>query len=174
MAAATGAYVNNHYRNRLRLGAHGRLSTYLPIVAVPAIFAMLSHKFFIQRPLLLNPLAECPVCTQMRSAAFQTAVGAVYPTILAPIAAFMFATRCYTYRLPSITENPREVLMLYRKLTRPITPALTTIIAIQAFITMYLTGKEEKQNYNLLLRMKQIEHELEEQHMTQQAQRLNF
>ncbi|EDW57636.1 uncharacterized protein [Drosophila virilis] len=165
LAAATGAYVNNHYRTRLRLGAHGRLSSYLPIVAVPAIFTMLSHKFFIQRPLLLNPLAECPVCTQVRSAAFQTALGVVYPTILAPFAAFMFATRCYTYRLPSITESPREVLMLYHKFTRPIIPALSTIIVVQAFLTMYLTGKEEKQNFNLLLRMKEIEHELEARHM---------
>ncbi|KAH8263260.1 hypothetical protein KR044_006505 [Drosophila immigrans] len=167
MAAATGAYVNNHYRTRLRLGAHGRLSSYLPIVAVPAIFTMLSHKFFVQRPILLKPLSECPVCTQVRSAAFQTAMGVVYPTILAPFAAFMFATRCFTYRLPSVTENPKEVLMLYRKLTRPIVPALTTIIAIQAFITMYLTGEEEKQNFKLMLRMKEIEHQVEEEHMAQ-------
>ncbi|XP_017859026.1 PREDICTED: transmembrane protein 126A isoform X2 [Drosophila arizonae] len=167
MAAATGAYVNNHYRRRLRLGAHGRLSSYLPIVVVPAIFTMLTHKFFIQSPLLLRPLTECPVCTQVRSAAIQTALGVVYPTILAPFAAFMFASRCYTYRLPSITENPREVFMLYRKLTRPIIPAISTLIAIQAFITMYLTGKEETQNYNIMLRMKQIEQEVEEQHMPQ-------
>ncbi|EDW03664.1 GH11355 [Drosophila grimshawi] len=171
MAAATGAYINNHYRTCLRLGANGRLSSYLPIVAVPAIFTMLSHKFFIQRPILLDPLGECPVCKQVRSAAFQSALGVVYPTILAPFAAFMFATRCYTYRLPSITENPRDVFMLYRKLTRPIIPALSTIIAIQAFVTMYLTGQEEKQNFNLMLRMKEIEHRLEQQDI---PQRIDF
>ncbi|KAH8395590.1 hypothetical protein KR222_001682 [Zaprionus bogoriensis] len=171
LAAATGAYVNNHYRTRLRLGPHGRISSYIPIVAIPAIFTMLGHKFFVQRPILLRPLADCPVCTQLRSAFLQTALGVVYPTILAPFAAFMFATRCYTYRLPSITESPKEVLMLYRKLTRPIVPALGTIIAIQAFLTMYLTGKEETQNFSLMLRMKEIEHQLEEQHM---PQRMDF
>lgn len=171
MAAATGAYINNHYRSRLRLGGHGRLSTYLPIVAVPAMFTMLGHKFFIQRPILLKPLTECPVCTQVRSAFIQAAAGVVYPTILAPLAAFMFATRCFTYRLPSVTENPREVFMLYRKFTRPIVPALGTIIAIQAFVTMYLTGKEEKQSFEIMLRMKEIEHELEEKHL---PQRIDF
>ncbi|KAH8355861.1 uncharacterized protein LOC110183827 [Drosophila serrata] len=167
MAAATGAYINNHYRTKLRLGGHGRISSYLPIVAVPAIFTMLTHKFFIQRPILLNPLGQCPTCLQVRSAAFQTSLGIVYPTILAPFAAFMFATRCYTYRMPSITENPREVFMLWRKLTRPIVPALGTIICVQALITMFLTGLEDKQNFQMMLRMKEIEHELEENHMPQ-------
>ncbi|KAH8298137.1 hypothetical protein KR018_008016 [Drosophila ironensis] len=171
MAAATGAYINNHYRTKLRLGSHGRLSSYLPIVAVPAIFTMLSHKFFIQRPILLNPLGECPVCIQVRSAALQTGLGVVYPTILAPFAAFMLATRCYTYRMPSLTESPREVLQLWRRMTRPIFPALGTIICAQALITMYLTGQEDKQNFKLMLRMREIEHELEEKNM---PQRIDF
>ncbi|XP_052851047.1 uncharacterized protein LOC128261404 [Drosophila gunungcola] len=171
LAAGTGAYINNHYRTKLRLGGHGRLSSYLPIVAVPAIFTMLAHKFFIQRPILLNPLGECPVCIQVRSAFFQTGLGIVYPTILAPFAAFMFATRCYTYRIPSITESPREVFQLWRKITRPIVPALGTIICLQALITMFLTGQEDKQNFNLMLRMREIEHQLEEEHL---PQRIDF
>ncbi|EDV59353.1 uncharacterized protein LOC6540987 [Drosophila erecta] len=171
LAAGTGAYINNHYRTKLRLGGHGRLSSYLPIVAVPAIFTMLAHKFFIQRPILLNPLGECPVCIQVRSAAFQTSLGIVYPTILAPFAAFMFATRCYTYRIPSITESPREVFQLWRKFTRPIVPALGTIIGLQALLTMFLTGQEDKQNFKLMLRMKEIEHHLEQEHL---PQRMDF
>nr|XP_016923753.1 uncharacterized protein LOC108005089 [Drosophila suzukii] len=171
LAAGTGAYINNHYRTKLRLGGHGRLSSYLPIVAVPAIFTMLTHKFFIQRPILLNPLGECPVCIQVRSAAFQTGLGIVYPTILAPFAAFMFATRCYTYRMPSITESPREVFQLWRKITRPIVPALGTIICLQALLTMFLTGQEDKQNFLLMLRMREIEHQLEEEHL---PQRIDF
>ncbi|ALC39874.1 CG13392 [Drosophila busckii] len=171
MAAFTGAYVNNHYRTKLRLGSHGRLSSYLPIVAVPAIFTLLSHKFFIQRPLLLKPMTQCPVCTQVRSAAFQTGLGAAYPTILAPFAAFMFATRCYTYRVPSLIDSPKEVFLLWRKLTRPIMPALGTIIAIQAVIAMYLTGEEERQSFQIMLRMREIEHKLEEEHM---PQRMDF
>ncbi|XP_001357432.2 uncharacterized protein [Drosophila pseudoobscura] len=171
MAAATGAYINNHYRTKLRLGSHGRLSSYMPIVVVPAIFTMLTHKFFIQRPILLDPLGECPICRQVRSAAFQASLGIVYPTILAPFAAFMFATRCYTYRLPSITESPKEVFMLWRQFTRPIVPSLATIIAFQAFLAMYLTYKQEKQNFSVMLRMKEIEYQLEQDHM---PQRIDF
>ncbi|XP_022208129.1 uncharacterized protein LOC111064683 [Drosophila obscura] len=171
VAAATGAYINNHYRTKLRLGSHGRLSSYMPIVVVPAIFTMLTHKFFIQRPILLDPLGECPICRQVRSAAFQTSLGIVYPTILAPFAAFMFATRCYTYRLPSITESPKEVFMLWRQITRPLVPSLATIIAFQAFLAMYLTYKQEKQNFSVMLRMKEIEYQLEQDHM---PQRIDF
>ncbi|XP_030377089.1 uncharacterized protein LOC115625983 [Scaptodrosophila lebanonensis] len=168
LAAASGAYINNHYRTKLRLGSSGRFSSYLPIVVVPAMFTMLTHKFFIQRPILVNPLSECPVCIQVRAAAFQTALGVVYPSILAPLAAFMFATRHYTYRLPSITESPMEVFQLWRKFTRPIVPVLGSIIALQALLTMYLTGKQETQNFNLMLRMKEIEREIEEQHPPEQ------
>ncbi|EDW78148.1 uncharacterized protein Dwil_GK24843 [Drosophila willistoni] len=171
MAAVTGAYINNHYRTKLRLGNQGRLSSYLPIVAVPAIFTMLTHKFFIQRPILINPMGECPVCIQVRSAAFQTGLGVVYPTILAPFAAFMFATRCYTYRLPSITENPREVFMLWRKFTRPLAPVLGSILAFHALLAMFLTGREEKENFGIMLRLKEIEHELE---MNDMPQRVDF
>ncbi|SPP86227.1 uncharacterized protein LOC117588120 [Drosophila guanche] len=170
MAAATGAYINNHYRTKLRLGSHGRLSSYMPIVVVPAIFTMLTHKFFVQRPILLDPLGECPLCRQVRGAAFQTSLGIVYPTILAPFAAFMFATRCYTYRLPSITESPKQVFMLWRQFTRPIVPTLATIIAFQAFLAMYLTYKQEKQNFSVMLRMKEIEYQLEQEHMPQRIE----
>lgn len=114
-------------------------------------------------------MSECSVCTQVRSAFIQAAAGVIYPTILAPFAAFMFATRCFTYRLPSVTENPREVFMLYRKFTRPIVPALGTLFAIQAFVTMYLTGKEENQSFYVTLRMKEIEHQLEEENLPQRV-----
>lgn len=40
----TGLIINQHYRARLRLGAFGAFSTYLPIVALPTMVATLYHK----------------------------------------------------------------------------------------------------------------------------------
>lgn len=165
-AAATGVFVNNHYRTKLRLGSSGKLSTYLPIVVIPAMFSMISHKFFVQRDILLESmqLSNCPLCLQMRGVAFQAGLGVIYPTMLAPFAAFMFATRHYTYRLPSITEQPMEVFKLWRKMTKPIVPILGALLAGQSIITMYLTYKEQEENFKVQLQMKYMEQKLEEEH----------
>lgn len=121
------------------------------------------HKLFVQRSILLKPLSECPTCVQMQAAAFQVGFGVIYPTILAPIAACMFATRHYTYRLPSITENPLEVLQLLRKFTKPIVPVLGSILIGQSLATIYLTYKEQKQNCKVLIKMRKFEQEMEQE-----------
>ncbi|XP_013101219.1 uncharacterized protein LOC106082987 [Stomoxys calcitrans] len=161
-ATGTGVFVNNHYRNKLRLGSYGRFSTYLPIVVIPAIFTLSCHKFFVQRPILLEPMAQCPTCVQMRAMTFQAGFGVVYPTILAPFAACMFATRHYTYRLPSITQNPMEVFQLIRKFTKPIIPILSAIFCVQGLAAIYLTYEEQKENLIVLAKMRKIEQEAEE------------
>ncbi|XP_005181026.1 uncharacterized protein LOC101888999 [Musca domestica] len=161
MATGTGIFVNNHYRNKLRLGTYGRFSTYLPIVVIPAIFTLSCHKLFVQRSVLLDPMGECPTCIQMRAMTFQTAFGVIYPTILAPLSACMFATRHFTYRLPSITENPKEVFQLIRKFTKPILPILSAILCIQGLTAIYLTYEEQKENLVVLAKMKKFEQEVE-------------
>lgn len=163
MATCTGIFVNNHYRNKLKLGTYGRFSTYLPIVVIPALFTLSCHKFFVQRYILLDPIAECPTCLQMRAAAFQTGFGVVYPTLLAPFAACMFATRHFTYRLPSITEKPLEVFQLIKKFTKPIVPVLGSILIGQSLVTIYLTYKEQEQNLKVLMKMKKFEQQVEQE-----------
>lgn len=44
LSGITGVFINHHYRGRLRLGSFGQFSTYLPIVALPAIVTTLYHK----------------------------------------------------------------------------------------------------------------------------------
>lgn len=48
----------------------------------------------------------------------QTGLGFFYPYLLAPMASFMFATRHFTVRLPYVTEQPKEWLKFWFKLTR--------------------------------------------------------
>lgn len=88
LGAVTGVFVNNHYRTRLRLAKFGFVSSYVPIVVLPAIMASLFHRTFIQSAILL-PKEQCPLCLQLRAAAFQGFFGTVYPSILAPLASYM-------------------------------------------------------------------------------------
>lgn len=78
LGAITGVLVNNHYRTRLRLAKFGFVSSYVPIVVLPAIMASLFHRTFIQSQVLL-PKDGCPLCLQLRAAAFQGFFGTVYP-----------------------------------------------------------------------------------------------
>lgn len=88
LGAVTGVFVNNHYRTRLRLGKFGYVSSYVPIVVLPAIMASLFHRAFIQSQILL-PKEECALCLQLRAAAIQGFFGTVYPGLLAPLASYM-------------------------------------------------------------------------------------
>ncbi|XP_011197753.1 uncharacterized protein T126a [Bactrocera dorsalis] len=162
MAAATGIYVNNHYRRKLKLGNYGKASTYLPIVVIPAMFSVLSHKFMVQRYVILGQNNDCPLCLQLRAGTLQAGLGVCYPTLLAPFAAFMFATRHYTYRLPSVTKEPLEVFKLWQGMTRPILPILGAALAGQAVVAMYMTYKEQMQNWRLHLKMQHLEQLAEE------------
>lgn len=162
-ATGTSIFVNNYYRKKLKLGTFGRLSSYLPIVVMPAVFSLMSHKFFVQRSLLLKPMEECPTCVQMRAVAFQGFFGVIYPSLLAPIAACMFASRHFTYRLPYITENPLEVLQLIRKFTKPIVPILGSIFIGQSLVTVYLTYKQQSQNIKIIINLKKFEQKIEQE-----------
>lgn len=43
-SALSGMYVNNYFRSRLRLHTYGRVSSYLPVVALPALMSALFHQ----------------------------------------------------------------------------------------------------------------------------------
>ncbi|XP_020712599.1 uncharacterized protein LOC101459145 isoform X2 [Ceratitis capitata] len=169
MSAATGIYVNNHYRRKVKLGSYGKASTYLPIVVIPAMFSVLTHKFFVQRFVILDQHAECPLCLQLRASVFQGGAGVIYPTILAPFAAFMFATRHYTYRLPSVIKEPLAVFKLWQNMTKPILPVLGAALAGQSMIAMYITYKEQMQNFCLQIKMKRLEQMAEEKQEEERA-----
>lgn len=43
-SALSGMYVNSYFRSRLRLHTYGRVSSYLPVVALPALMSALFHQ----------------------------------------------------------------------------------------------------------------------------------
>ncbi|XP_071451231.1 transmembrane protein 126A [Hetaerina americana] len=126
-------YINRCYRSMLKLGAHGRLVSYLPTVVIPAIATSIYHQEKVLSDVLIMK-SECPVCIQIRSSAIQAIFGGLYPAVLAPVAGFMIATRHYTYDVPPITESPKETFKLWLKLTRRIQGFLLAAVCSQALL----------------------------------------
>ncbi|XP_035893343.1 uncharacterized protein LOC118503775 [Anopheles stephensi] len=158
----SGFYINNYYRRVLKLGNYGRFSSYLPAVALPAIMATVFHSTFVVPDVVLRK-TPCPVCLQTRAALIQGAFAVAYPMLLVPLSSFMFATRHFTYRLPSITEKPKEVLKLYRKLSGPIMMPITMMLAFNVALAIFLTGKEFESVYKVNFRLLELERQMEDQ-----------
>jgi transmembrane protein 126A len=100
---------------------------------------------------------DCPMCLQTRAGLLQTSFAVLYPFCLAPVAAFMYATRHFTYKLPSLTEQPKEVFKLWMKFTRSATTLTGFLIAANMLAAMYITSKEQKEH--LFVNLQLLEHE---------------
>lgn len=155
LSAVTGAYINNYYRQKLKLANFGRLSTYLPIVVIPSIVSMIAHKGTVTKDIILENNA-CSTCLEIRSLFIQSSFGVIYPAIMAPLAAFMFATRYFTYRLPEITKNPKETFQLWRKLTKPLVPTITALICFHGITAILVTHKELEHLHTMRLKLNEI------------------
>ncbi|XP_059616778.1 transmembrane protein 126A [Phlebotomus argentipes] len=160
VGALCGIYVNSYYRRKLKLRSFGRGTSYLPIVVLPALVAPVVHKVMIQSHLLLRQY-DCPVCIQIRAGLLQAAVAGVYPAILAPLASFMFATRHFTYKLPSITQSPMEVFQLWKKLTRPIALPLLGICFGNYLFGMYITSRQIEDFHSIMIQVDKATSRLE-------------
>lgn len=81
----------------------------------------------------------------------------MYPFLLAPVASFMFATRHFTYRLPSITSQPRDVFKLWVKFTKSAKTLSSVLLAINILGGMLLTAKQMQEHTSINLQL--AEHE---------------
>lgn len=91
LAAIGGIYINNHYRTKLRLANYGRLSSYLPIVALPAITTSLIHSVVVKPDFMLQK-QPCAMCTQIKGGLLHASLAIVYPMVLSPLASFMVSS----------------------------------------------------------------------------------
>lgn len=85
---------------------------------------------------------ECPICLETNSALLQGGMGVLYPFLLAPTAAFMFATRHFTYRLPSITTQTKDVVKLWWKFTKSAKTLASVLLAVNMFVAMAIAARE--------------------------------
>lgn len=87
----------------------------------------------------------------------QALTGVAYPFTLAPVASFMFATRHFTYRLPSITEKPMEIIKLWLKFTKSASSLGGLLLALNVFVAMFMTSKEMSEMHNISRQLQEIE-----------------
>lgn len=72
----------------------------------------------------------------------------------------MFATRHFTYRLPSLTEQPKEVFKLWLKFTRSGSTYGTAFIAVNMFLAFFITQRQMTEHYNINLQLTEFERNL--------------
>ncbi|KRT83531.1 hypothetical protein AMK59_4662 [Oryctes borbonicus] len=159
ISAATGIYINNHYRMKFKLHYYGRMSSYLPIVALPATLSLLFHTQFVTTEVTLPD--KCIACIETRASAIQAMVGCVFPLILGPMAAIPLAMQYNTYDVPYITKEPLKVFKLVQKMTRPIGNILMTIFLGQAIVASIVTYFEAKSVLRVQRKLAMLEDELE-------------
>lgn len=92
---------------------------------------------------------DCPICLQTQAALIQGGSAVVYPFILAPLAGFMYATRHFTYRLPSITTQTKDVLKLWLKFTKSASTLGSALLIFNMLGAMLITSKEMKEHINI-------------------------
>jgi transmembrane protein 126A len=73
----------------------------------------------------------------------------------------MFATRHFTYKLPSITEKPKEVFALWWKFTKSAKSLGISLFAINMLGGMLLTSKEFSQYANIMKEMEEEDRRIE-------------
>lgn len=107
-----------------------------------------SWKQAVTNEIYVNPLG-CSLCKETRAAAIQVGFGLVQPLILVPASAFMFATRHFTYRLPSPIHNRKEFIKVCAQLYRPLKVPMSINVALQLMIAFYITHMEENHFFYL-------------------------
>ncbi|GJQ73068.1 hypothetical protein Trydic_g1698 [Trypoxylus dichotomus] len=159
LSAGAGIYINSYYRLKFRLHYYGRMSSYLPIVVLPAALSFLLHTEFVATEVTLPD--TCATCIETRASAIQAMVGCVLPTILAPAAAIPLAMQYNTYDVPYLTKEPLKVFKLLQKMTKPIGNILMTIFLGQAIIASVVTYFEAKCVQRVQLKLAMLEDDLE-------------
>lgn len=154
------------------MGHYGRGSSYLAVIATPSLVSGLMHytvsvdfvidfpfdfitSYFIYNSQYIQPKVllteyDCPTCVETRAGLIQAAIGTVWPFILGPISSFMLATRYFTFRLPALTEKPKEILSLYMKHTKSAKNLGLSLFAINVLAGMFITSMEISEYSNIM------------------------
>jgi transmembrane protein 126A len=77
------------------------------------------------------------------------------------MAAFMFATRHFTFKLPSITQQPKEVFKLYLKFTRSAGSMIGILLGVNVLTAMYLTSRQMREHANINFQLEEFEKKIE-------------
>lgn len=101
------------------------------------------------------------MCLQTRSGMIQALTGVAYPFVLAPVSSFLFATRHFTYRLPSLTEKPKEVLQLWSKFTKSASTLGVSLLAFNILVAMLVAGRQMSELQNIANELRELEKKID-------------
>lgn len=87
---------------------------------------------------------DCSMCLETKSGLLQILTGFVQPIALVPVSTFMFATRHFTYRIPSLTHNRKEIPSFIRRLIAPIKLHLSLIFCCNVLFAMFIAHMERR------------------------------
>lgn len=146
--ALSGWYGNAYFRKRLKLRNFGFFSTYLPNTVLPFLIVSGIQATFVQRNIYLDPYG-CSLCKGTRAAVVQVGLGMLQPLILVPASSLLFATRHFTYRIPSPIHNRREFLKFLIQLYKPLKIPMGINVALQIMIAFFITHVQENQFFYL-------------------------
>ncbi|KOB75713.1 Uncharacterized protein OBRU01_07022 [Operophtera brumata] len=136
--ALSGVIINRHYRNKLKLGTYGYISSVVPITVMPAMLTALFHRHL--------------------------GMGIGYPMVLGPASALLFANRYSTFRVPQLNEGPKKMFKFLQKITKPFNGSLAVIMVAQFIASSAVTYFEMKNNFSLRNKMLAIEEKVFGEH----------
>lgn len=102
----------------------------------------------MQRELFINP-AGCSICLHTKAALLQFGVGIVQPALLAPLSSLMFATRHFTYRIPSPIKQTNAFFKFMYKISKPIASSLMIASGLQTLLVFGITHWEMETLYKI-------------------------
>lgn len=98
----------------------------------------------IQENMYQSPF-QCIICLEMRSTLRHLLGSVVIPMVgLLPLA-ILSESDIMVYRIPSFRRNPREFLLMYKKLYKPFKTQLTINIGLQVLVNMWIIHQKNNQ-----------------------------
>lgn len=147
--ALSGSYINQKYRQLFKLGNTGKITSFLPIVAVPPFLALLCHQGLVTKKILIGEF-PCHICATVKSGTIQAVTGCVYPLLTATIYTAVLAKNYTTYPLPSLTEPLRFVTSIF-KMSSPLRRPLLLMIIAQYLLGTAIVAAQLNTYENVLL-----------------------
>ncbi|KAF7271279.1 transmembrane protein 126 isoform X1 [Rhynchophorus ferrugineus] len=137
----SGIIITRHFRKKFLLYNYGKFMSLIPITIIPATTGIFFHSEFVLRDVVLRKNV-CPTCLELRSAAFQTFTGTVFPAILAPMGCASLSQYFGTYNIPNILKEPKVVFTEFGKMFKPFRTKLWYLFLAQAFCGSAVTYLE--------------------------------
>jgi len=151
-------YINQRLRRQLKLKEFAKVTSILATGVIPSMTAYMAHKFYVTRPLLMDPY-RCNTCIDVRSAVLQGVTGSIFPLLLGIPINIMFATNYMTASLPPFTE-PKQLMKRIVGLVKPFSGKVVYLGALSMALGLICSETEQYQLGVIFKELKRMEDEI--------------